>query len=298
MGAFKFLWETFVRDPLDAAREVESGLFPTLEEEADVTVFLNPDGLRSDAYWLCCATAFGMVRNKDLTGRLLPNGCIGLEYKAQENAVRFVCRQESSWKGTLNSLKDPILRRFTIQLFGGVNNETRGGDWQWYADNPLIGGIPGTGTGFASNPKFGDLGYLNRSILTQYPTYGDAKLNPQLSVNPVPPFDSQSRGVPGIAGDPIVKTFDPNYTYTHPHYLLFNALLGPCSGADRLTTELRGGGDPPIPAALTTVPATPPVPPKPLGEDGITKPGSDTPGSVLRPPQTQSFYLPSEDRQN
>lgn len=279
MGIVKEFFAIF-KDAVDIGREFEAAVFPTLEEEADITVYMNPGASRVDGYFLAIGTAFGFIKNRDLTGKLLPNGFIGIEYHAEQNMVRFVCRQESTWKGTLQSLSKPasVGGSRPLALFNGPPEETVGGDWQWY--NPGINGIPRKG-GVGAFARWKD-----RVILAPTATYvdvGDGNKR-KLAKSPTPPGDHHSRGQAGPAGSAEVKTLDPKYQLTHPHYLLFNALLGPCDAGAKLTTaDLKVGF--PIPTSLTAS-AAPTTPEKVPTEAGITAVASANPTSLLGPPQS------------
>lgn len=193
---------------------------------------------------MAVSTAFGMISNFTITAALLPKGLIMMEYNAEQNHIRFYCKQISTWAQVWYSLRsaDPF-NRFTIRLMGGPGDVSVGGKWEWYDRfTPGIPGLPGTVSGF------GRLGWEGETILTKAPTYTSAGGVEYVSDNPFPAGDDQSRGPTTIAADPKVTALDPKATYTRPEYLVFQALACACDPKPNLGTPV-GASDPLKPAA-------------------------------------------------
>ncbi len=206
-------------------------LLPTLVQEADIVVTGAPHAKRQDMYWLAVSTAFGMISNFTITGALLPKGLIMMEYNAEQNHVRFYCKQISTWAQVWYSLKsgDPF-GRFTTKLFGGPQDITVGGKWEWWdRATPGIPGVPGSVTGF------GKLGWEGEPILVKTPTYISPAAGELISYNPHPAGDDQSRGLPGIANEPKAIALDPTGN-PRPDFLVFQALACACDPKPNLGT--------------------------------------------------------------
>lgn len=240
---------------VEAFKAIE-GLLPTLVQDMDVVVTGMPHAKRYHLYWLAVSTAFGYISNFTVLGKTLPKGLIMLEYNAEQNHVRFYCKQISTWAQVWFNLKkaDP-LGRFTTQIFGGPKDISKGGKWEWYG---AAFGLPG------SPEDFGKLGWEKETILTKAPTYSPVAGGTLISENPYPDGDEVSRGPASIAADPAVVAIDPTYWYRNPERLLFQALSPPCN--PNLSTPVTGSTIPIPPGAIGNPGAPPPVGVGPIGE--------------------------------
>lgn len=201
-GVFGDLWAGW-----DA---IQSAL-PYLEDEAIVTVNVNPKGTRKEAYFLAAAVAFSLVRRYDHTQYLgPPPSIIKLEYDAAGNTVRMSLRYKTNLAtAAAAGLRDTVGK---LAIINGPPEEIVGERWNYTGvlaaqidtGGPLslvIDRIPGAREtlGIKVPVPAPKLRFTGRPILTRNPTC--AQPDPTkpatetvFSPNPRPVGDSRTRG--------------------------------------------------------------------------------------------------------